>query len=201
MPTFTSTPAPVMTIWDAPVTANQRLPGIWHVTTASHGGFILSEERQAAMPEALRLDGTSYEEDVNWSLVVLAFQDELGAASDSTFAIKADLAHQIARSWLPDRYTAFTGTPVEPRESFVLQRRAAYEANIGKIVVVSAFGDWADWVPAGKVGVIGRRLRSVNHLGNATYEGADSRALVDADRYSSSAIVNAFDAIGAEPLA
>jgi hypothetical protein len=55
MPAFSPTPAPVMTIWDAPVTANQRLPGIWHVTTASHGGFILSEERQAASVQLDRL--------------------------------------------------------------------------------------------------------------------------------------------------
>ncbi|MDD1449734.1 hypothetical protein NHF48_000475 [Sphingomonas sp. H160509] len=33
MPAFTSTPAPVHTLWDIPDTAIQRLPGIWFVTT------------------------------------------------------------------------------------------------------------------------------------------------------------------------
>jgi hypothetical protein len=50
MPAFASTAAPVHTLWDAPQTAEQRLPGISSVSTASHGGFVLSDERQAAMP-------------------------------------------------------------------------------------------------------------------------------------------------------
>ena len=73
MPDFASTPAPVHTLWDTPDMATQRLPGVWWVTTPSHGGFVLSDERQAAMPEALRLDSIYYEEDVNWSLVVIGF--------------------------------------------------------------------------------------------------------------------------------
>ena len=56
MPAFASTPAPVHTLWDTPDMATQRLPGIWWVKTPSHGGFVLSDERQAAMPEALRLE-------------------------------------------------------------------------------------------------------------------------------------------------
>lgn len=69
MPAFASTPAPVHTLWDTPDMATQRLPGVWWVKTPSHGGFVLSDERQAAMPEALRLDSIYYEEDVNWTLV------------------------------------------------------------------------------------------------------------------------------------
>lgn len=201
MPAFLNTPAPVMTLWDAPDTATERLPGIWQVTTPSHGGFVLSEERQAAMPDALRLETESYEEDVNWTLVVLAFEDELRGAGDPLLDIELPLAHQIARNWHPDRYSAFTGTIVEPRDSYVLKRRADYQAKIGKIVVTSASGDWAGWVPAGKVGVYGRRLASVDHLGFATYEGPDYKALADANRYDSGRTVNAFDDIGAEPLA
>ena len=200
MPAFTSTPAPVMTIWGEPDTAEQRIPGVWHVSTPSHGGFVLSDERQAAMPESLRLDGSSYEEDVNWTLVMLAFADELRLAGSPLFQMELNLAHQIARNWLPERYAAFTGQVVEPRDSYVMRRRRAYEEQIGKVVVVSAFGDWADWVPKGKVGVIGKRLRAVDHLGFAVHEDVQQRALVDADRYNSGAIVNAFEDIGAELL-
>lgn len=56
MHAFPSTAAPVHTLWEAPQTNEQRLPGIWSVSTASHGGFMLSDERKAAMPKALRLD-------------------------------------------------------------------------------------------------------------------------------------------------
>ena len=54
MPAFASTPAPVHTLWDAPEMATQRLAGIWSVRTRSHGGFVLSDERQAAHYEKWR---------------------------------------------------------------------------------------------------------------------------------------------------
>lgn len=198
MPAFTSTPAPDLTPWGPAETATERLPGVFQVTTPSHGGFILSEERQAAMPEALRLAGTAYEEDVDWSLVVIAFASELKAAGDHLTGFEIDLAHQTARNWRPDRYAAFTGKPVEPRDSYILRSIRTHEALIGEIVVVSAFGDWANWVPKGKTGVIGRKLASVDHLGHPTYEGPEHRALVDTARYKASASPHGFVAIGAE---
>jgi hypothetical protein len=51
---FSTSPCPKASIWAPIHSADQLLPGIWHVTTASHGGIILSDERQAAMPETLR---------------------------------------------------------------------------------------------------------------------------------------------------
>lgn len=201
MPAFASTPAPVMTPWATPDTADERLPGIWHVTTPSHGGFVLSEERQAAMPASLRRDDLFYEEDVDWSLVMLAFADELRRADDELFDLEFDLARQTARNWRPDRYTAFTGEAVEPRDSYVLRRQAAYAEQVGNIVVVSASGDWAAWVPAGKVGVVGQRLEGVNHLGQPRFEGAHMKGLCDAARYDSSRIVNSFAALDVELIA
>lgn len=198
MPAFTSTPTPELTPWGHADTATERLPGLFQVTTPSHGGFILSDERQAAMPETLRLDATAYEEDVDWSLVVIAFADELATAGDHLTGFEIDLAHQTARNWRPDRYAAFTGKPVEPRDSYVLRSIRAHEAVMGEIIVVSAFGDWAEWVPKGKTGVIGRTLASVDHLGHPTYEGPEHRALVDAARYKASASPNSFSALGAE---
>lgn len=198
MPAFTSTPAPVVTLWGTPDTTDQRLPGLWHVTTPSHGGFVLSDERQAAMPASLRLDDVFYEEDVNWSLVVLAFEGELRATADPLFAMELDLAHQTARNWCPDRYAAFTGKAVEPRDSYILRSIRAYEALIGQVVVKAAFGDWAEWVPAGKVGLIGQRLAGVDHLGHPSYEGPDVRGMCDAARYDAAASPNSFTAIGAE---
>src|SRR3546814_16908001 len=74
---FESSAQPVASIWCGIATADQILPGVWHVSTASHGGLILSAQRQEAMPGALRLEGIHYEEDVDWSLVYLAFEAEL----------------------------------------------------------------------------------------------------------------------------
>jgi hypothetical protein len=198
MPSFTPAPQPSDTLWGAPDDAEQILPGIWEVSTPSHGGFVLSEERQQAMPAALRFVHRQYEEDVNWSLVVLGFEAEFATLTHPGAGARVKLAHDFVRNWHPGRYEAFTGKPVEVRDSHVRRQRAAYEACIGKLVVTSAFGSWADWVPKGKVGVVGRILKKVDHLGRPTYTGDPVQALVDKQRYDSSNTVNSFAAIGAE---
>ncbi len=200
MPAFASTPAPVHTLWDTPDMATQRLPGVWWVKTPSHGGFVMSDERQAAMPDALRLDSIYYEEDVNWTLVILAFEDEFAALKDPHFDIERGIAHQTARHWRPQQYGAFTGQIITPSDSYVLKKVESIEAAIGEIGVRSASGDWADWVPAGKVGVIGQRIAGCDHLGFTQYDGPDFKGLCDAARYDAGRSVNTFAALGVELL-
>jgi hypothetical protein len=201
MPAFASTPAPVHTLWDTPDMATQRLPGVWLVKTPSHGGFVLSDERQAAMPEALRFDSIHYEEDIDWTLVILAFEAEFEQAKDPYFDIERGIAHQTARHWRPDRYSRFTGQIITPSDSYVLTKIAVIEAAIGEIGVRSALGDWADWVPKGKVGVVGRRIIGCDHLGFTQYDGPDVTGLCDATRYDSRRSLNTFGALGVELLA
>lgn len=197
---FATSPQPRESLWGAIVIAEQVLPGIWRVETPTHGGLVLSDERQAAMPEALRHDVPQYEEDVLWSLPVLAFETEFANAAAVGTSTMLQLAHDIARNWRPDAYAAFTGTAIEPRDSHVMRRRAAYEALIGSVVVTSASGSWAEWVPDGKVGVVGRKVASVDYLGWPTYEGPEHRGLVAADRYDSGKGPNSFTALDVEPL-
>ena len=178
--------------------AEEILPGIWEVSTPSHGGFVLSEERQAAMPVPFRFEHRQYEEDVNWALVVLGFEAEFAGLRGPGATARVKLAHDFVRNWHPARNEAFTGKPVEVRDSYVKRQRAAYEAHIGELVVTSAFGSWADWVPEGKVGVIGRVLEKIDHLGRASYAGEPVKALVDLGSYDSGQMVNSFAAIGAE---
>lgn len=201
MPAFASSPAPEMTRWGKPVTTTQRLPGIWRVVTPSHGGFVLSETRQAAMPEALRLDGPEYEHDVDWSLVIVAFQTEFAATGDPLFDIELSLATSTVKSWRPERWEAYAGEAVEPHQSHVRREREAFEARIGQVVVTTAYGDWADWVPRGKVGVFGYRLASVDHLARPTYADPMFKALVDSARYDARGSVISFDELDAEILA
>ena len=199
--TFRTTPAPVQTIWGAPQTAEQLLPGVWHVTTSSHGGFVLSDERQAAMPDALRLETTSYEEDVDWSLVVYAFASELRRTTRPGAALLTENARQSVRVWHPDRFTAYTGETVPEAASPVLRRRAAYRAVIGEYVSTSAYGEWADWVPAGKVGIVARMVASVDANGFARYTGEPIHGLVDQARYAARGEVETFAALGAVRVA
>lgn len=86
---FQSIPCPTHTPWGAIQDAHQDLPGIWWISTASHGGFIISPERRAAMPAAMRefepfAGGNSYEEDDDWAVVILAFATQFTAAEIQT---------------------------------------------------------------------------------------------------------------------
>ncbi len=111
--------------------------------------------------------------------------------------LELPLAHDIARNWLPEAYGTFTGKAVPARDSHVLRRRAAYEAAIGDYVSTSAYGDWADWVPAGKVGLVFRKVAGVDAMGFADYTADQMYGLVDKDRYATRAEVETFESLGA----
>jgi hypothetical protein len=81
MKTFASTPRPTTSPWGKPDHAREIAPGIWDVSTPSHGGYLISRERFDAMPAHLQafqpFSGTqgAYEEDCDVCVVVVAFPD------------------------------------------------------------------------------------------------------------------------------
>ena len=174
MPFFAS-PRPKDTLWGSIQSATMLLPGIWRVSTANHGGLILSDERQAAMPESMSETSSNYEENVAWGRVFIAFEQEFRAANPPLIDIEMRLAHDTVRCYHPLEYGAFTGVPVEPCDSQVLRKIAAYKAVIGCHVVTAAWGDWADWVPAGKIGVSASIVTAVDHLGFASCDMGTDR--------------------------
>lgn len=182
MTRFARSPRPSTSIWGAIQQADEIAAGIWSVMTASHGGIILSEERQEAMPEALRLEGAQYEEDCDWSLPILAFSEELEAAKSCSPGV-LQLARDTAKCWHPDRYSKHNGTEVPEAESHVLRTRNLYLAAIGEFAVTAAWGDWADWVPEGQVGVVALRVTGANHLGRPTYGDEEVFALIPKEIY------------------
>lgn len=183
MSRFQPTARPDHCPWGGIDQAEQVHSGIWRVSTPSHGGFIISAERQAAMPASLVLADVTYEEDVDYALVVLAFAAEF-EKTGTAGALLVRNAHDTVRNWHPDRYASFVGRAIGAKDSHVLALRDAYRARIGRAVVVAAFGNWADWVPPGKTGVVARTLTGVDQLARPTYAADDTRALVDADRYA-----------------
>ena len=56
---FPNTARPASSPWGSIQQADRLAAGIWSVMTASHGGILLSDERQEAMPEALRRSTTN----------------------------------------------------------------------------------------------------------------------------------------------
>lgn len=193
---FANSPRPTESLWGHVQTAEEVIPGIWIVSTASHGGMVLSDERQAAMPDALRLDSPSYEEDCNWCLPVLAFEAEYAASTIGRPSL-LQLAHDTARCWHPDRYTAFTGETVPENKSHVLKERAAYTALIGQCVATSAWGDWAEWVPEGRIGFLVREIASVDHLGHASYTAEERWGLADKATWDACASLRPLAALNA----
>lgn len=71
------------TPWGAVQTLRIIAEGIVQVSTAGHGGLVLSDERLKAMPERFKLNvyggGRYFEEDCEWALVALAFPDAFTA--------------------------------------------------------------------------------------------------------------------------
>jgi hypothetical protein len=73
----------IQTPWGPSQSSKEYAPGIVFHSTASHGGFYLSPERVAAMPQCLRDfvpfggpqpgPGRWLEEDCDWVVVALAF--------------------------------------------------------------------------------------------------------------------------------
>lgn len=196
MQQFANTPRPTESIWGRVQTATEVIPGLWMVTTASHGGIILSDERQVAMPEALRLDAPSYEEDCNWALPVLAFETEFAGTTMGT-PDQLQLARDTVRCWKPDRYTAFTGEAVAENQSYVLKERAKYQQVIGQVIACSAWGDWAQWVPDGMIGFVARKVTGVDHLGHASYAHDEQWMLADKGRWDATETPRTVEQLGA----
>lgn len=103
MPTdaaFAHTPRPTYSAWGHVDQADEVAAGIWLVSTPSHGGFLISQQRRDAMPRHLRefqphAGDLAYEEDCDWCVVVLAFPGVFTGLVERANA-QAAYAHWIA---------------------------------------------------------------------------------------------------------
>ena len=136
----------IHTPWGESQSVKHIADGIVSVSTASHGGYILSDERNRQMPDCLRIDEGWYEEDCDWALVAVAFPQ---------FFEKKDVecATSTLRNLLPDQYEKHTGKVLVSGESREKDRRAWQEAHRNDYVVGAAWGDWHHAVPKEHVAV------------------------------------------------
>ena len=65
--------------WGPIEEAEELAPGIRRITTAGHGGLLLSPDRNQRMPSHLRYPDAGYEEDGEFHLVALGFPEEADA--------------------------------------------------------------------------------------------------------------------------
>ncbi|MEQ1844413.1 MAG: hypothetical protein ABL983_02405 [Nitrospira sp.] len=160
------------TIWGPRQTSTMIADGIERVTTASHGGFILSTARVHDMPAAFpRHQNHSYEEDTAWCFVTLAFPQYFDARDQ-------DAAQQTCKDCFPDVWETWTGTTLSLTESSTKRTDAWDHDHRDEWLVITAWGDWHSEVPKGSVAVRARQGgREANH------GIPDQYYLVPADEY------------------
>jgi hypothetical protein len=127
----TSIDMPVETPWGRPDSSVRYADGIICHSTPSHGGFHLDEERNAAMPEALRNRDGWYEEDCEWAKVA--------TAHPGLFTVyERDHAERTLRDWHPGVWEAVYGRSLDPSESFMRDRQHFERAHADDWIVISA---------------------------------------------------------------
>ena len=161
----TSTP------WGASQSSEKITRGINYYSTASHGGFILSEGMNKRIPEYARNDNRAYEEDSEWAIVVTFFPKyfELKERKRALFML---------RNWHPTIYETYYNVVIAPGDSYIKDAQAAKEKNKNNFVVTAAWGDWHENVPSGMVGVIAMR----------DADKADGKFLVPSNEYNSGSL-------------
>jgi len=151
------------TPWGRADQAVEMCEGIGAVATPSHGGILLSDERQAAMPSYLRHEDGWYEEDCEWCKPFVVFSDDLIAAAEERWdkaTIRAcstvegagdhGTARETLRAWYPDLYEEHFGVKLKPGQSHTRDRQVFYTEHAADLVVVSAIGS-GDKCPDGMV--------------------------------------------------
>jgi hypothetical protein len=157
---YRSCPCPARSPWGPIQTKSELAPGIWSVSTAGHGGIKLSRERNAAVPAYMRREGGWYEEDCEWSIAAvvhpIGFTRKCPTEGNPD-RTEWDIANETLRNWYPDHYEQWACILLVEGESFKRDERNFIADNENNFVVRSAWGSWATWVPAGKVGVVAER--------------------------------------------
>ncbi|MCA1379448.1 hypothetical protein I6F34_01260 [Bradyrhizobium sp. BRP05] len=155
MSAYKSCPCPKTSPWGAIQDKRELAPGIWSVSTASHGGIKLSRERNAAMPAYMRNEGGWYEEDCEWAKAAVVHP--IGFQRVVNGKTEFDHAMATLRNWHPDAYEKFSGLPLVKGQSLIRDEQIFKAETHDKFVLRSAWGDWAHWVPKGKIGVYAHR--------------------------------------------
>lgn len=119
------------TPWGAAQGATVYAEGIVEYSTASHGGFHLSPERNAAVNPTLRSEGGWYEEDCGWAAVAITFPDLFTA-------FERRCAETTLKDWFPDAWEAIFDAALGPGDSYQKDRRAFAAAHVADWVVIAA---------------------------------------------------------------
>jgi hypothetical protein len=124
-------PSTAKTPWGTSQGATIYAEGVaWH-STASHGGFHLSAERNQRVHPMLRARGGWYEEDEAWAIVAITFPRLFTS-------YERRCAERTIKDSCPDAWEAIFGAVLQPGHSREKDRRAFEMEHADAWVVVSA---------------------------------------------------------------
>lgn len=155
------------TPWGSSQLATIYGTGVVAHSTAGHGGFHLSADRNRLIDPALRKDSPWYEEDSEWAIVALTFPDLFTA-------YERKCADEIIRHSWPETWERIHGRILADGESRSKDRHAFEEAHADDWVVNSAIYSVQH---AGMTEVVATK-------GGLLGAGAERRFLVPSEDYS-----------------
>lgn len=119
------------TPWGTSQGATVYADGVTSHSTAGHGGFRLSAERNRKVHPMLRSAGGWYEEDAEWAIVAITFPRLFTA-------FERRCAERTIKDGWPDAWEAIFGTILQPGGSCEKDRRSFDTAHAHHWIVVSA---------------------------------------------------------------
>lgn len=159
------------TPWGPSDSVRDIAPGILRVGTPGHGGLKLDKERNAQIPAYMRRSSGWYEEDCEWSIVGVVFQNLFSDAMP-TF-----------RNWYPDHYEKFTGKKLIEGESHKRDEKIFQERHKNSLVVISASRGGASWEPTVPQGFVLTHATVGGERGTGVKEVPARLFLVPEDEY------------------
>jgi hypothetical protein len=156
------------TPWGGSQVAVIYAEGVVAHSTAGHGGFHLSPDRNAKIHPPLRKETPWYEEGSEWAIVALSFPDLFTGYERS-------LAEKSIPNTRPDEWEAIHGCKLAEGESWARDRRAFDQRHAADYIVMSAI--FSDQHPGMTevVAVVG---------GNRRADNDERRFLVPTDEYA-----------------
>lgn len=119
------------TPWGPSQGATVFAEGIICHSTAGHGGFHLSGDRNASIDSRLRKRDGWYEEDAEWAIVAITFPHLFTG-------LERRCAEQTLKDSWPDAWEAIFETVLQPGEAREKDRRVFQARHAGDWIVVSA---------------------------------------------------------------
>ena len=119
------------TPWGPSQGATVYADGVVFHSTAGHGGFLLSADRNRKVHQSIRVVGAAYEEDEAWAIVAFSFPHLF-----TSFERRA--AEKTMKDSFPDVWEAITGNVLGSGESWTKDERAFLTKHHDDWIVVSA---------------------------------------------------------------